>query len=297
MDDILHMRKEDTAKNGGLPAKEELDRSSKVLMFIWRKMCDQSKNMSQTFKIFDTRDKGKLRKTDFTIGLDKYQIQLSKDDQDAAWDALDTRKSGFVTFEEFSRIHKSEKQKYMDDPYLSNQIQSHIHESLAQERKKERDRLAQELIETMSSKLGSASAYNRYSEKDRGHGIGQLPSDDINELMHNNYNKMYVQTKKDRDQYVNQMRIDHKQQLKVVRDTHANKLKADTQQKLARDLHDQANSQYGDKVPIRFNENMESLPPLQHHSSRTAKSVTNLSGATQGAMNKYVKKNQLPIDI
>lgn len=80
MDDILHMRKEDTAKNGGLPAKEELDRSSKVLMFIWRKMCDQSKNMSQTFKIFDTRDKGKLRKTDFTIGLDKYQIQLSKDD-------------------------------------------------------------------------------------------------------------------------------------------------------------------------------------------------------------------------
>jgi hypothetical protein len=78
----------------------------------------------------------------------------------------------------------------------------------------------------MSSKLGSASAY-RYSEKERGHGIGQLPSDDINELMHNNYNKAYVQTKKDRDLYLNQMRIDHKQKLKEVRDTHANKLKTD----------------------------------------------------------------------
>jgi len=30
----------------------------------------------------------------------------------------------------------------MDDPYLSNQIQNHVHESLAAERKKERDRLA-----------------------------------------------------------------------------------------------------------------------------------------------------------
>lgn len=122
MDDILHMRKEDTAKNGGLPPREELDRASKVLMFIWRKMCEQSKNLAQTFKIFDTRDKGKLKKTDFVTGLEKYQIQLSKDDVDAAWEALDVRKCGHITFEEFSKIHKSEKQKYMDDPYLSNQI-------------------------------------------------------------------------------------------------------------------------------------------------------------------------------
>lgn len=122
MDDILHMRKEDTAKNGGLPPREELDRASKVLMFIWRKMCEQSKNLAQTFKIFDTRDKGKLKKTDFVTGLEKYQIQLSKDDVDAAWEALDIRKCGHITFEEFSKIHKSEKQKYMDDPYLSNQI-------------------------------------------------------------------------------------------------------------------------------------------------------------------------------
>ena len=95
------MRKEDTSKTGGLPPKPDLDRASKVLMFIWRKMCDQSKNIAQSFKIFDTKDKGKLRKPDFCIGLDKYQIQLSKDDQDAAWDALDTRKRGFITFEEF----------------------------------------------------------------------------------------------------------------------------------------------------------------------------------------------------
>jgi len=118
----------------------------------------------------------------------------------------------------------------MDDPYLSTQINTHVQDSLAAERKRERDRLAAELIETMSSKLGSASAY-RYSgqpsEKDRGHGIGQLPSDDINELMHNNYNKMYLNNKSQRDSYLNEMRTQHQAKLKIVRDTKTNKLKAD----------------------------------------------------------------------
>lgn len=59
----------------------------------------------------------------------------------------------------------------MDDPYIVKEINTHVADSLAVERKKERDRLAQELIETMSQKLGSGSSY-RYSEKDRGHGIG-----------------------------------------------------------------------------------------------------------------------------
>lgn len=74
MDDILHMRKEDTQKLGGLPPKAELDRAARVLMFIWRKMQDQSKNLAQAFKIFDSRDKGRLKKTDFIAGLDKYTI-------------------------------------------------------------------------------------------------------------------------------------------------------------------------------------------------------------------------------
>jgi len=120
MDDILHMRKEDTQKLGGLPPKADLDRASKVLMFLWRKLVDHGKNLSQTFKIMDKKDKGKLKKADFIDGLDKLQIQISKEDGDAAWESLDVQKRGFINFEEFSKIHRSEKQKYMDDPYLSN---------------------------------------------------------------------------------------------------------------------------------------------------------------------------------
>lgn len=76
MDDILHMRTKDTSKYG-LPQKPELNRSDKVLMFIWQRMCEQDKNLAQAFKIFDTRDKGRLKKTDFALGLHKYQIQMS----------------------------------------------------------------------------------------------------------------------------------------------------------------------------------------------------------------------------
>ncbi len=46
----------------------------------------------------------------------------------------------------------------MDDPYLQKTIQANIQDSLAAERKKERDRIAQELVETLSQKLGSRSS-------------------------------------------------------------------------------------------------------------------------------------------
>lgn len=58
-----------------------MDRGQKVLVYIWRKMQDQlNKNMSQTFKIFDTKNKGKLKKKDFLAGLDKLTITVSQED-------------------------------------------------------------------------------------------------------------------------------------------------------------------------------------------------------------------------
>jgi len=67
---------------------------------------------------------------------------------------------------------------------------------------------------------------------------------------------------------------------------------------MARELHDLANSQYGDKEPIRFVEKdpNDILPPLQDR-SRCTKSVSSLQGSKPGSMNKYVKTNHLPIDI
>ena len=69
---------------------------------------------------------------------------------------------------------------------------------------------------------------------------------------------------------------------------------------MARDLHAQTNESYPDRQPIKLvekpakDENSDTLPPLK--SSTRTKSVTSLSNKG-GPMNKYVKKNQHPIDI
>lgn len=142
-------------------------------------------------------------------------------------------------------IHRSEKHNFIDDPFLAQQIAGHIHEGLAQERKRERDRLAQELIDNMSKQLGGSSVRSGVTrEQDRAYGIEQIPSDDMNEIMHNNFNRMYLSYKSSRDQHLDQLRREHHRKLKEIRDTHSNKLKTEVQQKKARDLAEETGPQY-----------------------------------------------------
>jgi hypothetical protein len=57
--------------------REELSDAAKLMMYVWTKLFDQSKNIAQTFRIFDTKDKGKLSKADFQTGLERFTITLS----------------------------------------------------------------------------------------------------------------------------------------------------------------------------------------------------------------------------
>lgn len=61
MTDVMLMSNKQTPK----AKPEPLTDASKLMMFVWSKLCDQSKNIAQTFRIFDTKDKGKLSKQDF----------------------------------------------------------------------------------------------------------------------------------------------------------------------------------------------------------------------------------------
>jgi len=71
------------------------------MMYVWAKMCDQTKNIGQTFRVFDSKNKGKLRKTDFIAGLERFSIALSTEDSNCLWEALDIKKRGFLVFEDF----------------------------------------------------------------------------------------------------------------------------------------------------------------------------------------------------
>ena len=63
---------------------------------------------------------------------------------------MDVKKKGFLLFEDFSRIQSSEKQQLLNDPYLQKAITTHVQDSLALERKQERERIAKELIESVT---------------------------------------------------------------------------------------------------------------------------------------------------
>lgn len=75
---------------------------------------------------------------------------------------------------------------------------------------------------------------------------------------------------------------------------------------MARDMYNQVNASYEDRQPKKVEDkpvmlNESALPPLSNKDSRT-KSVTSLSQKGSSAIgssnvNKYMKKNQMPIDI
>lgn len=112
----------------GIPAKfqpknkfaevTEDNRASKLMMFVWAKMCDQQKNIGQTFRIFDTKNKGKLRKDDFIEGLRRFTITLSSDDANCLWESLDHKKRGYLIFEDFAKIAQGDQPNLMNDPYI-----------------------------------------------------------------------------------------------------------------------------------------------------------------------------------
>jgi Ca2+-binding EF-hand superfamily protein len=88
------------------------------MMYVWAKMCDQTKNIGQSFRIFDSKNKGKLRKPDFVAGFERFSIALSHEDANTLWDALDTKKRGYLVFEDFQGLTQGGSVKLMQDPYL-----------------------------------------------------------------------------------------------------------------------------------------------------------------------------------
>lgn len=99
MEDVLHPKEQKSSKVHATPNDQQ--KAQKLMMYVWSKMCDQTKNIGQTFRVFDTQNKGKLRKADFVAGLERFSIALAGEDSTALWDALDTKKRGYLVFEDF----------------------------------------------------------------------------------------------------------------------------------------------------------------------------------------------------
>jgi Ca2+-binding EF-hand superfamily protein len=92
------------------PAFINENKALKLKLYVWSKMYDQGKNVGQTFRIFDSKNRGRLSKKDFMDGLERFTIGLSRDDFNCLWTDLDQQSKGYLVFEDFSRLPQSEQQ-------------------------------------------------------------------------------------------------------------------------------------------------------------------------------------------
>lgn len=74
MEDVLHPKEKSSKVQA---VADDQQKAQKLMMYVWAKMCDQTKNIGQTFRVFDTQNRGKLRKNDFVAGLERYSIALA----------------------------------------------------------------------------------------------------------------------------------------------------------------------------------------------------------------------------
>lgn len=132
------------------------------------------------------------------------------------------------------------------------------------------------MIDNMSQKLGSQSGVSNH-HTDISHGVHNLPSDDINELMHNNFNKYYLMQKREHDNNIKRLKSETYKRSKEVKHTHASNLLTQQQQALARKLDTFVDPCYEavNKKPIAEPSEQASstLPPLSSNRRQT-KSVT-----------------------
>lgn len=116
------------------------------------------------------------------------RIRLSVQDIDTVWSVLDQRKQGYIYFNDFCALQET---KYQEaDPYQLKAAETRIQDNLAEERKAERDRMAQELLSQLKNKALSTA-----SQSNQAFGLASMPSESVDDLMRNRYNKEYLHTK------------------------------------------------------------------------------------------------------
>jgi Ca2+-binding EF-hand superfamily protein len=80
------------------PQKSEEGEIHALLEYVWRKIHEKHKNLINAFRFFDDKAKGKIKKQDFCVRLEKMKILLSKADSDKIFNFLDKSNSGSLNF-------------------------------------------------------------------------------------------------------------------------------------------------------------------------------------------------------
>lgn len=120
-----------------------------LVEMVWGKIQERHRNTNSAFRFFDWKGKGKLDRASFVNGLEKLRVRLQASDIDAVWSYLDWQKRGFLTFNDFQLIANKPNFNTSTSPLAQDAQDPKIQDLLAQIRRQERDRIAQEMLESV----------------------------------------------------------------------------------------------------------------------------------------------------
>lgn len=83
IENILKSRRSPSSRSKGAPIRQEKlpPQQSKLLIYVWDRMYERcNANIAQIFRIFDTKGRGKLKKSELLNGLETLNIQLTTED-------------------------------------------------------------------------------------------------------------------------------------------------------------------------------------------------------------------------
>jgi hypothetical protein len=211
--------------------KSDYDDVQSLLEFVWSKISGKYKTASAAYRFLDYKGKGKLKKKDFAVGLEKLRIFISKSDVDKVFNQLDKHGSGVLTFNNFCTIIDRTSVRSIDTHQLQA-IENQMLTNIRQEKENEKLKFEQDQLEKLSHAStaytglkgnkqvqkrkistqrlnGISSLYASYASasgsghvQDNVYGVPNLASDNMNELMHNQFQNDYVEKKLIRDQLI-----------------------------------------------------------------------------------------------
>ncbi len=85
----------------------EFSHEKQLIEFVWNKIQERHRNTTQAFRYFDSKGKGKLKKADLILGLEKLRVRLAAKDIDTIWQVLDGQKRGFANFNDFCVLQET----------------------------------------------------------------------------------------------------------------------------------------------------------------------------------------------
>ena len=128
--------------------------------------------------------------------MDQLGVRLAKEDFEEVWKHLDTENRGILTFTDFCKLNELKSQS-LTDPFTLRSLQTTIQDKLALDRKTERDRLAKELVARLEKRDTVGKTYEDRIGK--AYGVESLPSDNINSIVKYDFNREFLDLKKEKE--------------------------------------------------------------------------------------------------